>query len=102
QRSGYLCLFFQAEDGIRDATVTGVQTCALPICSSPGGKTNPLQASNTGRAPGRFSSTRADFIPRGRLRRKESRACRSPADGESGHLSLGQSATSLFSHVVPS
>src|SRR5207245_5127058 len=24
---------FQAEDGIRDATVTGVQTCALPICS---------------------------------------------------------------------
>src|SRR5207245_7707156 len=23
---------FQAEDGIRDATVTGVQTCALPIC----------------------------------------------------------------------
>src|SRR5207245_8335191 len=25
--------FFQAEDGIRDATVTGVQTCALPILS---------------------------------------------------------------------
>src|SRR3989337_1430685 len=25
------CSFFQAEDGIRDATVTGVQTCALPI-----------------------------------------------------------------------
>src|SRR2546430_3009357 len=23
--------FFQAEDGIRDLTVTGVQTCALPI-----------------------------------------------------------------------
>src|SRR5688572_31807251 len=26
--------FFQAEDGIRDLTVTGVQTCALPICNS--------------------------------------------------------------------
>src|SRR6266542_6316443 len=26
-----LYFFFQAEDGIRDATVTGVQTCALPI-----------------------------------------------------------------------
>src|SRR5215813_1832018 len=26
--------FFQAEDGIRDADVTGVQTCALPICAS--------------------------------------------------------------------
>src|SRR3990167_9689059 len=25
--------FFQAEDGIRDLTVTGVQTCALPIWS---------------------------------------------------------------------
>src|SRR5687767_15177935 len=29
-----LCVFFffQAEDGIRDKLVTGVQTCALPIC----------------------------------------------------------------------
>src|SRR2546427_1737076 len=26
--------FFQAEDGIRDLTVTGVQTCALPISIS--------------------------------------------------------------------
>src|SRR2546430_9530582 len=34
-RSARLCglvvFFFQAEDGIRDLTVTGVQTCALPI-----------------------------------------------------------------------
>src|SRR5688500_20099221 len=27
-----LTLFFQAEDRIRDYKVTGVQTCALPIC----------------------------------------------------------------------
>src|SRR5437867_9406546 len=27
--------FFQAEDGIRDRTVTGVQTCALPIYALP-------------------------------------------------------------------
>src|SRR5437762_14060706 len=26
-----MCFFFQAEDGIRDTSVTGVQTCALPI-----------------------------------------------------------------------
>src|SRR5256885_8050890 len=26
-----ICFFFQAEDGIRDYKVTGVQTCALPI-----------------------------------------------------------------------
>src|SRR3712207_8629125 len=30
--TAYLCyFFFQAEDGIRDIGVTGVQTCALPI-----------------------------------------------------------------------
>src|SRR3712207_7373316 len=27
-----MVFFFQAEDGIRDIGVTGVQTCALPIC----------------------------------------------------------------------
>src|SRR5690606_39995716 len=30
--SAALSFFFQAEDGIRDFHVTGVQTCALPIC----------------------------------------------------------------------
>src|SRR5258708_11828710 len=28
------CFFFQAEDGIRDDLVTGVQTCALPISAA--------------------------------------------------------------------
>src|SRR5690625_7654112 len=31
-----ICFFFQAEDGIRDGHVTGVQTCALPILRPPG------------------------------------------------------------------
>src|SRR5438445_1600381 len=30
--SCFFFFFFQAEDGIRDIGVTGVQTCALPIC----------------------------------------------------------------------
>src|SRR6266702_3812572 len=30
--SAFIFFFFQAEDGIRDGHVTGVQTCALPIC----------------------------------------------------------------------
>src|SRR5690349_16188161 len=30
--------FFQAEDGIRDLYVTGVQTCALPICTGDVGR----------------------------------------------------------------
>src|SRR5438270_7917051 len=38
-RSGIMCavrliLFFQAAHGIRALTVTGVQTCALPICQT--------------------------------------------------------------------
>src|SRR5689334_24821573 len=31
----FFFFFFQAEDGIRDGTVTGVQTCALPISRAP-------------------------------------------------------------------
>src|SRR5256885_12397516 len=31
QEAMVCCFFFQAEDGIRDYKVTGVQTCALPI-----------------------------------------------------------------------
>src|SRR5258708_17301913 len=32
---GQVVFFFQAEDGIRDDLVTGVQTCALPISNTP-------------------------------------------------------------------
>src|SRR5260370_38812817 len=32
-----MSFFFQAEDGIRDSSVTGVQTCALPISIDQGG-----------------------------------------------------------------
>src|SRR5687768_17640514 len=31
----FFFFFFQAEDGIRDVAVTGVQTCALPIWPTP-------------------------------------------------------------------
>src|SRR5499427_10660801 len=38
----YFFFFFQAEDGIRDHCVTGVQTCALPISApKPAGAANP-------------------------------------------------------------
>src|SRR5207244_9934203 len=45
--------FFQAEDGIRDDLVTGVQTCALPICSA-----RPAQPSRRGRARARARRAR--------------------------------------------
>src|SRR5260370_12010429 len=37
--------FFQAEDGIRDSSVTGVQTCALPISTSQGNQGSPFSVS---------------------------------------------------------
>src|SRR5207244_10284744 len=46
----------QAEDGIRDDLVTGVQTCALPIC---GGLTGAVMADPTGEA--NRSALRLDF-----------------------------------------
>src|SRR2546430_12759958 len=45
---GFFVFFFQAEDGIRDLTVTGVQTCALPIC---GFRREPEQADDLGVLP---------------------------------------------------
>src|SRR2546425_4430997 len=37
----FFFFFFQAEDGIRDKLVTGVQTCALPISSVRGTQIGP-------------------------------------------------------------
>src|SRR2546429_4113589 len=47
---GARCFFFQAEDGIRDVAVTGVQTCALPI--------------SNGAAAGRHPWARGEFLVR--------------------------------------
>src|SRR5215510_16169431 len=41
----FVFFFFQAEDGIRDGHVTGVQTCALPISPLP---SRPAASSGTG------------------------------------------------------
>src|SRR2546430_16324872 len=57
--------FFQAEDGIRDLTVTGVQTCALPI-------SGPSAASGRA-AQGVPAGTRARARPRRRPRSWRSR-----------------------------
>src|SRR2546421_3548114 len=53
--------FFQAEDGIRDLIVTGVQTCALPISrrsSEPAGGVSVAASSLSPKAPGWFASGR--------------------------------------------
>src|SRR5687768_17870275 len=59
--------FFQAEDGIRDVAVTGVQTCALPICrliASFHPAARPMRASSC--------ATRSCWRPRLSLRWKRS------------------------------
>src|SRR3712207_7294465 len=45
-----ICFFFQAEDGIRDIGVTGVQTCALPI-SADAAQVGALQAAGAESRP---------------------------------------------------
>src|SRR6266498_5493299 len=50
--------FFQAEDGIRDADVTGVQTCALPIFAR-ALETLPLLAEALGRGELSYAKVRA-------------------------------------------
>src|SRR5256885_13146400 len=52
------CFFFQAEDGIRDYKVTGVQTCALPIC----GAESSADASAKDSAPQAVSADRAERL----------------------------------------
>src|SRR5690554_598845 len=42
----FFFFFFQAEDGIRDADVTGVQTCALPILGEVGKSTYVYEINN--------------------------------------------------------
>src|SRR5688500_19822799 len=44
-----LIFFFQAEDGIRDYKVTGVQTCALPIWAAAGPARPRSRAGSSGR-----------------------------------------------------
>src|SRR6266516_2005984 len=56
----FVVFFFQAEDGIRDRTVTGVQTCALPIfalCPAAAGGVAEAATAKPGMAPaaGRIS-----------------------------------------------
>src|SRR6266536_2507452 len=54
----FFFFFFQAEDGIRDPLVTGVQTCALPIYQ--GGADPAAQVGHAGRRRGAAVARGAD------------------------------------------
>src|SRR5438093_1181970 len=64
--------FFQAEDGIRDWSVTGVQTCALPISSANGARLASARAVGRRMDHGRAARA-ARHGPRVRLLRSEER-----------------------------
>src|SRR2546425_9375025 len=81
--------FFQAEDGIRDKLVTGVQTCALPICivgpSSGGhhredgqvGVGNGRERLVTGGCPARSAAVRSPSRKKRSEERRVGKECRS-------------------------
>src|SRR2546430_5984338 len=87
-----LFFFFQAEDGIRDLTVTGVQTCALPIwgasCTRPGRLTTVSPWPPAGRAS-------ADQRRRLMGRRSPRRAARA------GSTTAGQSCDARSCQLLP-
>src|SRR5207249_6788459 len=76
--------FFQAEDGIRDRNVTGVQTCALPIFRQHPARRGRRQAALGGPGAARPAELAAPPAVRGRpsetrrLLRTSRRACGGP------------------------
>src|SRR2546423_5668759 len=80
----FLFFFFQAEDGIRDKLVTGVQTCALPILagehSTPPNAHRPVGGPGADNHGATCASTRAAISSRPLTRSEERRVgkeCRS-------------------------
>src|SRR5256885_4477235 len=84
--------FFQAEDGIRDYKVTGVQTCALPICA---GNSQRCRGSDQNRYfHGRFSLRRSLCPPE---KREERRSLGLQIDRRSEERRVGKECRSRWS-----
>src|SRR2546430_13667073 len=90
--------FFQAEDGIRDLTVTGVQTCALPISEGRGAAT----VGGEGTTSGHGSANQHCRGPKPRRCDKTGRHSRyvgglvSPQDSQSAHSRVERQAGTAF------
>src|SRR5204863_3119716 len=82
--------FFQAEDGIRDLYVTGVQTCALPICWRCGAGTVAI-----GPPPSRLS------VPTGSSSQAEPRAFMPPAIARASSPAPQKVSTRLGPLIAP-
>src|SRR5689334_24160589 len=101
--------FFQAEDGIRDGTVTGVQTCALPIYATTtmwgfhqrAPRTAAMNGSAPARPPDLFISrpAGASSPPRRVRRNKHLAAVRLRRRSEERRVGKGGSARWWAEHV---
>src|SRR5256886_8965427 len=97
--SYHVFFFFQAEDGIRYLTVTGVQTCALPISfqSASRGETSPKWARTAaGMGSGRSGVRLSSAV---RMARRNQRGVRRPwpADSRSEERRVGKECRSRWS-----
>src|SRR6266478_7773083 len=96
----FFFFFFQAEDGIRDLTVTGVQTCALPIsrrtlrARDAARRRRPRHAPRARRRAARGGCARGGTGPQGQTRRQEAQVLRRPGvrlrEGETLSVSNGR------------
>src|SRR3989454_9131226 len=77
----YYFFFFQAEDGIRDYKVTGVQTCALPISPHRAGRNGDLAPCARAVAPARAHARRGAPLPSPQPRARSGARASAPAGG---------------------
>src|SRR5256886_7607787 len=91
--------FFQAEDGIRDLTVTGVQTCALPISYRPPGRGD-REARRRGRQAARRAGAAHGQGGRDQRRGDQASRARRPAGRSEEHTSELQSQSNLVCRLL--
>src|SRR5690348_18038877 len=83
----FFFFFFQAEDGIRDGRVTGVQTCALPIS-----RRAPRAAARPRRAARRYGPPRTGWHAACRGSRSSRRTAGTPDPSSSGCAEIGRAS----------
>src|SRR3712207_9299399 len=94
--------FFQAEDGIRDIGVTGVQTCALPISRRPNDRSlNPIPSRTLGEGdqPGRANAapTTTPRVDGGEIGRA---SCRGKSVDLGGRRIIKKKKSKKTKHIV--
>src|SRR6516162_9936138 len=100
-RNGFF-FFFQAEDGIRDYKVTGVQTCALPISNLPGIPSGPCSRRRNAHMTGPVAPPRSEerrvgkecrsrWSPYHQKKNKEDASCRNRVMAIRGDIHRGAS-----------